>query len=149
MTAAVRQAKRVVNVEIYILGLDDTTGPFFDALAEAVTRGVTVRLLYDHMGSRGYPGYRQMNRRLTRDGIDWHQMLPIKPLRGRWRRPDLRNHRKLLIVDDEIAFMGSQNMIDSSYLKRGNVKIGRHWQDLNVALEGPIVQTLGAVFATD
>ena len=149
MTEAVRRAKRVVNFEIYILGLDDTTEPFFHALADAVQRGVTVRLLYDHMGSRGYPGFRKMNRRLTRDGIDWHQMLPIKPLRGRWRRPDLRNHRKLLIVDDETAFMGSQNMIDSSYLKRANVKDGRHWQDLNVSLEGPIVQTLGAVFATD
>ena len=97
-------------------------------MADAVRRGVKVRLLYDHIGSRRYPGFRAMNRRLTRDGIDWHQMLPIKPFRGRWRRPDLRNHRKLLIVDDEVAFMGSRNMIDSSYLSEANrrwVGIGR------------------------
>jgi cardiolipin synthase A/B len=90
-----------------------------------------------------------MNRRLTRDGIDWHLMLPIKPFRGRWRRPDLRNHRKLLIVDDEVAFMGSQNMIDSSYLSEANRRVGRHWQDLNVGLRGLIVAELAAVFALD
>ena len=64
-----------------------------------------------------------MNRRLTSDGIHWHQMLPIKPLRGRRRRPDLRNHRKLLIVDDGIAFMGSQNMDRLEiYLSRANLE---------------------------
>jgi cardiolipin synthase len=149
MTEAVRNAKGVVNFEIYILALDGTTEPFFDAMADAVRRGVKVRLLYDHIGSRRYPGFRAMNRRLTSDGIDWHQMLPIKPLRGRWRRPDLRNHRKLLIVDDEIAFMGSQNMIDSSYLSRANLKIGRHWHDLNVGVRGLIVEELATVFALD
>ena len=118
-------------------------------MADAVRRGVKVRLLYDHIGSRRYPGFRAMNRRLTRDGIDWHQMLPIKPFRGRWRRPDLRNHRKLLIVDDEIAFMGSQNMIDSSYLSEANRRVVRHWQDLNVGLRGLIVAELAAVFALD
>ena len=122
MTEAVRNAERTVNFEIYILALDATTEPFFDAMTDAVRRGVKVRLLYDHIGSRRYPGFRAMNRRLTRDGIDWHQMMPIKPLRGRWRRPDLRNHRKLLVVDDEVGFMGSQNMIDSSYLSKANLQ---------------------------
>jgi cardiolipin synthase A/B len=149
MTEAVRRARHTVNFEIYILGLDATTEPFFDALADAVRRGVTVRLLYDHLGSRGYPGFRRMNQRLTADRIDWHQMLPIQPFHGRWRRPDLRNHRKLLVVDGEVAFMGSQNMIDSSYLKRANVRIGRHWQDLNVGLRGSIVGELSIVFAFD
>jgi cardiolipin synthase A/B len=149
MTEAVRNAERAVNFEIYILALDVTSAPFFDAMADAVRRGVKVRLLYDHIGSRRYPGFRQMNQRLTHDGIDWHQMLPIKPLRGRWRRPDLRNHRKLLIVDDEVAFMGSQNMIDSSYLSKTNRRIGRHWQDLNVGLRGLIVRELATVFALD
>lgn len=149
MTDAVNEAKHEVDFEIYILGLDETTEPFFDALAAAVKRGVKVRLLYDHMGSRGYPNFRKMNRRLTADGIDWHQMLPIKPFQGRWRRPDLRNHRKLLVVDGVVGFMGSQNMIASSYLKRANVKAGRHWQDLNVRLHGEIVRELSVVFAID
>ena len=63
--------------------------------------------------------------------------------------PDLRNHRKLLVVDSKVAFMGSQNMIDSSYLLPGNIKIGRHWKDLNIKISGEIVAELEAVFAMD
>ena len=44
-----------------------------------------------------------MNKRMTTAGIEWHQMMPIHPLKGRWRRPDLRNHRKLLVVDGEVG----------------------------------------------
>jgi cardiolipin synthase A/B len=149
MTTAVRQARDRVHVEIYIMAWDRTTDAFFTALADAVKRGVTVRLLYDHIGSRKYPGFRRMNRQLTAAGIQWHQMMPIHPLRGRWRRPDLRNHRKLLVVDGEIAFMGSQNMIDASYLLKRNVKIGRRWHDLNIKLSGQIVSSVAAVFALD
>jgi cardiolipin synthase len=90
-------------------------------MVDAVRRGVKVRLLYDHLGSRKYPGFRQMNKRMTTAGIEWYQMMPIHPLKGRWRRPDLRNHRKLLVVDGEVGFMGSQNMIDASYLARKNI----------------------------
>ena len=149
MTAAVREARERVHVEIYIMAWDDTTDAFFTALAEAVERGVKVRLLYDHIGSRKYPGFRRMNKQLTRAGIEWYQMMPIHPLKGRWRRPDLRNHRKLLVVDGEIAFMGSQNMIDASYLTPKNIKIGRKWHDLNIKIGGQIVSSLDAVFALD
>ncbi len=149
MTEAVRQARTRVHVEIYIMAWDRTTDPFFTALVEAVRRGVEVRLLYDHIGSRKYPGFRRMNRQLSEAGIEWHQMMPIHPLKGRWRRPDLRNHRKLLVVDGEVAFMGSQNMIDASYLMPKNRKIGRAWHDLNIKLSGQIVFSLDAVFALD
>jgi cardiolipin synthase len=76
-------------------------------------------------------------------------MLPFIPWRGKARRIDLRNHRKLLVVDGTKAMMGSQNMIDSSYLKKKNVSIGRHWHDIMVELSGPIVAGLEAVFTTD
>jgi cardiolipin synthase len=67
----------------------------------------------------------------------------------RYQRPDLRNHRKLLVVDGEVAFVGSQNLIDRSYLKRANVRRGLQWQELMVRLEGPIVGSVNAVFTTD
>jgi cardiolipin synthase len=149
MTTAVREAQRWVHVEIYIMAWDHTTDAFFGALVDAVRRGVKVRLLYDHLGSRKYPGFGQMNKRMTTAGIEWYQMMPIHPLKGRWRRPDLRNHRKLLVVDGEVGFMGSQNMIDASYLARKNIKIGRKWHDLNIKLSGQIVSSLDAVFALD
>jgi cardiolipin synthase A/B len=149
MADAVKQAERTVHVEFFITAWDKTTDVFCAALAEAVERGVKVRLLYDDIASRRYPGFKEMNSKLTAAGIEWHEMMPIKPFKGKWRRPDLRNHRKLLVVDSQVAFMGSQNMIDSSYLLPGNLKVGRHWKDLNIKISGEIVLELEAVFAMD
>jgi cardiolipin synthase A/B len=149
MSDAVEEAERTVHVEFFITAWDDTTDVFCTALVDAVKRGVRVRLLYDDVASRRYPGFKQMNSRLTEAGIEWHEMMPIKPFNGQWRRPDLRNHRKLLVVDSKVAFMGSQNMIDSSYLLKGNLKVGRHWKDLNIKISGEIVRELEAVFAMD
>ncbi|MFF0989612.1 cardiolipin synthase [Kocuria nitroreducens] len=149
MTAAVASAGRYVHVEFYIMAWDDTTDPLFTALAEAAGRGVQVRLLMDHLGSRKYPGWRAFRRRLTAAGIDWQLMMPIDLLRGRWRRPDLRNHRKLLIVDGEVAFLGSHNVIDPAYGSAKNARAGRRWKDLTVKVSGNIVLAVEAVFATD
>lgn len=149
MTEAVRTAKRVVHVEFYILSLDDTTRPFFEALAAARARGVKVRVLLDHLGNLQYPGFRRTKRFLTEAGIDWHLMLPLQPLKGRFQRPDLRNHRKLLVIDGEVAFTGSINIIESAYQKSKNRKRGLHWKDYWVRFEGPVVAGIDAIFATD
>ncbi|TDT34409.1 cardiolipin synthase [Naumannella halotolerans] len=149
ITEAIGKARTYVNLEIYILALDKTTEPMFDALAEAVRRGVKVRVLFDQIGSHKYPGRRAMKRRMDEAGIEFYEMMPIDLLRGRWRRPDLRNHRKLVVVDGVVGFMGSQNMIDSSYLMPKNRRAGRHWVDTNIEVTGEIVQSLDAVFATD
>ena len=149
MTEAVNEAEVTVHVEFFITAWDDTTDILMTALADAVKRGVRVRLLYDDVASRRYPGFKEMNSRLTAVGIEWHEMMPIKPFKGKWRRPDLRNHRKLLVVDSKVAFMGSQNMIDASYDIPKNIKIGRRWKDLNIKISGEIVTELEAVFAMD
>jgi cardiolipin synthase len=81
----------------------------------ATQRGVKVRLLIDHLGSRGIPGYREMAGRLDATKIDWRLMLPVQPMKGKFRRPDLRNHRKILIVDGRVAYMGSQNLVEPGY----------------------------------
>ncbi|WP_168625801.1 MULTISPECIES: cardiolipin synthase [unclassified Cryobacterium] len=149
MTDAINQAKRFVHCEFYIMILDDTTAAFFDALEAAHKRGVTVRVLLDHLATTRYPGYRRTLRRLDAMGIEWHLMLPFQPLKGRIRRPDLRNHRKLLVLDGEVAFTGSQNIIDSSYNKKSNLRRGLHWRDLMVRFEGPVVAGINALFLTD
>ena len=149
MADAVKEAETTVHVEFFITSWDDATNGFFVALTEAVKRGVRVRLLYDHVSSRRYPRFKETKSKLTAAGIEWHEMMPIKPFKGKWRRPDLRNHRKLLMVDSKVAFMGSQNLIDSSYLLPGNIKIGRHWKDLNIKITGEIVMELETVFAMD
>lgn len=149
MGAAVDQAEQYVHVEIYIMAWDHTTDVFFTALAAAVKRGVKVRLLLDHLGSRRYAGWRAFKRRLTDSGIDWHLMMPLLPLRGRWRRPDLRNHRKLVVIDGQTAFIGSHNLIDPSYGSARNARIGRRWTDLSIEVGGAVVGQVEAVFATD
>ncbi|MEU0313267.1 cardiolipin synthase [Nocardioides sp. NPDC006273] len=149
MTAAVEQAEHHVHVQFYITACDHMTEPFFDALDRATARGVSVRLLLDHLGSRGIPVWRQLVKRLDASDIDWRPLLPIHPLRGQFRRPDLRNHRKLLVVDGRIAFTGSQNLIEPGYDKPKNHKAGREWVELTARVEGPLVSALNVVFASD
>ena len=149
MTAEVEKAERFVNVEYFIMAWDDVTGPFFEACARAVRRGVTVRVLFDHLATRGIPGYKEMLPKLDAAGFLWHPMLPLMPLKGRWRRPDLRNHRKLLVVDGLVAMTGSQNLIEPGYDKPKNHKAGREWRELTVRFTGPTVTKLNVVFATD
>ncbi len=149
MTDAVNSATKYVHSEFYIMNLDDTSAPYFDALENAAKRGVTVRVLLDHVASLRYPGYRRTIRRLKASGVQWHLMLPIQPLRGRYQRFDLRNHRKLLVVDGRVAYTGSQNMIDSTYNKRSNRRQGLHWKDLMVRFDGPIVAGINALFLSD
>jgi cardiolipin synthase len=150
MTEAVEAATSTVEVEFYICAWDDVTSPFFEALAAAAARGVTVRLLFDHLASRGIPGYKEeFVPKLEKSGIEWHPMLSLHPLKGQFQRPDLRNHRKLMVVDGRIAFMGSQNLIEPGYNKPKNHAAGRKWVELVARIDGPTVNALKAVFAQD
>lgn len=149
IATAIRAAHDFVYIEFYILVLDDTTRDVFAAMREAVGRGVEVRVLLDHVSAVRNPGYRRTAKALTDMGIEWRYMLPVRPWRGQWQRPDLRNHRKLVVVDGTVGFMGSQNLVDSSYNKRANRRRGLHWKDLMVRLEGPAVLGLEAVFLGD
>ncbi|MDN5599107.1 MAG: cardiolipin synthase [Brachybacterium sp.] len=151
MAADVRSAREHVHVLFYIMGLDKSTEDFFAALAERADAGVSVRVLYDHWGALSHgTQYRAMRRALDAHGIEHFPMNPIKPIRdGAFQRPDLRNHRKMVIVDGEIAWMGSQNMIASHYNKPGNIRRGLHWQETMARFRGPIVSELNLLFASD
>ena len=149
MADAIREATEFVHVEFYILQSDDSTDNFFRALEEVAARGVPVRVLLDHWANRWKPRYKQTIARLDAMGADWHLMLPVQPLKGRTQRPDLRNHRKLLVVDNEVAFLGSQNVTDSTYNLPKNIKRGLHWVDLMVRVDGPVVGSVNAVFLSD
>ncbi|WP_086474543.1 cardiolipin synthase [Plantibacter elymi (nom. nud.)] len=149
MADEVDRAEQFVHVEFYILTCDRTTKPFFDALERAVARGVTVRVLLDHFASWRTPDYKHTVKRLTTMGAQWALMLPLQPFKGKFQRPDLRNHRKMVIVDGAVAFMGSQNMIDRSYNKPGNIKRGLQWQELMTRVEGPGVAGINTIFLSD
>ena len=145
----VRTAERYVHVEYFMMCRDSTTEAFFQALLEVAARGVKVRVLYDHVSTVGLPGYKEMLATFDQAGIEWHPMLPIRPLKGEFRRPDLRNHRKIVVVDGRVGFVGSQNMIDSSYHNKKHEAAGRKWRELTTKVEGPVVQSMSLVFASD
>jgi len=149
MAREVAAATNYVHVQFYISAWDEMTAPFFEELVRATERGVKVRFLFDHIGSRGIPVYKEMLAKLEPTSIEWAAMLPIRPLKGEVRRPDLRNHRKILVVDGRVAFSGSQNLIEPHYDKPKNQKLGRAWVELIARVEGPAVQELNVVFATD
>ncbi|WP_406858410.1 cardiolipin synthase [Alsobacter sp. KACC 23698] len=144
MVEAIDAATRYVHVEFYIVALDETTEPLFAALERAVGRGVRVRLLFDQIGSRKFPRKREMRERLTRAGVEWRAMLPILGVRE-WLRFDLRNHRKLLVIDAAVAFTGSMNLIERGYHRAD----GLTYEELCVRIEGPAVLELDAVFTVD
>ncbi|MEZ5162023.1 MAG: phospholipase D-like domain-containing protein [Marmoricola sp.] len=135
IASEIAAAKDTVDVQFYITAWDEMTDPVFRAMSDAADRGVAVRLLFDHIGSRGIPGYKQMLKKLDQTKIQWKLMLPIKPMQGRWRRPDLRNHRKLVIIDNLVGFSGSLNLTEPGYNKPKNHALGREWVELMARLE--------------
>ncbi|MGB9033121.1 MAG: cardiolipin synthase [Paeniglutamicibacter sp.] len=149
MADAVDSATDYVHVQFYILGVDATTAGFFDALERAIERGVTVNVMLDHWASRGKRDYAATKARLDAMGANWTLMLPLLPLQGKFQRPDLRNHRKILVIDGTVGYMGSLNMISRDYNVKKNIKRGLKWKELVVELRGPGVSTLDAVFISD
>jgi cardiolipin synthase len=149
MAEDIDRATSHVSVLFYIMSSDDSTDCFFSALERAVARGVTVRVLFDQVATRRIPGSKDLIARLTASGVEFHPMLPLQPWRGVYQRPDLRNHRKILVIDSHLAYTGSQNIVESGYRDPKHHKRGLHWHDVTARITGPLVHSLEAVFITD
>ncbi|MBM7052155.1 cardiolipin synthase [Rothia sp. ZJ1223] len=143
------KAQTYVHFEFYIASLDEATRPLWESLVRAHQRGVRVHVLIDHIGSRRYKGYWALKKLLNESGISWHLMLPLQPHKGQWQRPDLRNHRKIVVIDGRLAFSGSQNAIHRAYNVARNDARGMHWLDLSFTARGPVVEELNAAFVSD
>ena len=144
IAAAIDRAEKYVSIEIYIQSWDEVTDVFFQSLARARQRGVEVKLLLDQIGSLKYKGYFTLGKRLSAIDVDWRLMLPLQLHKGRFRRPDLRNHRKIVVIDGHTGFLGSMNMIKREYKTKD-----RAWIDYMVEMTGPVVTSLASVFAVD
>jgi cardiolipin synthase len=140
-------AQRYIHLEYFMFANDRIGAPVIDALVRARERGVVCRVLIDHLGNIGYHG--PVLKRLRAAGIPVHQMLPAKPFDNQWNRLDLRNHRKIVVVDGMIGFTGSHNLVEDTYHKRGNIKKGLHYIELVARVTGPVVHELNAAFVTD
>ncbi len=149
MAAAIDEATSFVHVEFYIVAWDDTTRGFFSALERATARGVTVRLLADYVASRRVAEWKETFAELDRIGVTWSWMLPVQPLKGKYQRLDLRNHRKIVVIDGTVGFVGSQNLISRDYDSPKNIKRGLKWQELVTRVDGPAIAAINAVFLSD
>jgi cardiolipin synthase A/B len=145
IAADIDHAERFVHIEYYALAMDDTTECVFAAMERAVERGVKVRVLFDHLGSLSYPRRRQMSARMAAAGIEHHRMLPVSFFDNEFSRADLRNHRKIVVIDARIGFTGSQNMVDKTYHRRDRL----FYEELVARVCGPVVAQFEAIFATD
>ena len=141
------EAKRFVHLEYFMFADDKIGAPVIDALVRARERGLVCRVLIDHLGNIGYHG--PVVERLHAAGIPVHQTLPAKPFDNQWNRIDLRNHRKIVVIDGSTGYTGSQNFVEDTYHKRGNIRKGIHYIELVARVTGPVVRELNAAFITD
>jgi len=143
MLEAIAGASRSVGLSSYIFSDDRAGRPFVEALEAAKSRGVRVRVLVDDIGRRySWP---PVTRALARRGIRFVTFLPtLMP----WRLPyaNLRNHRKILVVDGETGFTGGMNIRDDNLFEADTA--GRT-RDLHFRVTGPCVAHLQEAFVTD
>ena len=143
MLEAIRSARHHVHVEFFIFKADDAGNRFIAGLIAAARRGVEVRFVYDSVGSHALGS--RVRREITAAGGKVAAFLP--PFNPLYRmRVNLRNHRKILVVDGRVGFTGGLNIADE-YL--GNVPKFGYWRDTHLRLEGPAVESLQRVFLED
>ncbi|SDE57200.1 cardiolipin synthase [Paracoccus isoporae] len=147
MLARIDEAAHHVHVLFYIW-LDDHSGNrIADALIRAAARGVEVRAIVDAVGSRALVGS-AMWRRMAEAGVSLVAAMPpgISPLRALSRRLDLRNHRKIVLIDNRTGFTGSRNAADMEFAVKPRFA---PWVDVWFAIEGPAVRQMQGVFLSD
>ena len=143
MLHAIAGATRSISLSTYIFDHDEIGLTFARALGDAVRRGVAVRVLIDATGTRySFPTILPS---LQREGVRFARFLPTFPL---WRLVslNLRNHRKILVVDGRIGFTGGMNLRQGHQLK---LNPPHPVQDIQFRVEGPVVSELQEVFAED
>lgn len=142
MLQAIRSARHSISVLSYIFNLDETGKEFALALADAQKRGVHVRVLVDDMGSRqSYPRIFTLFKEL---GVRAVPFLPLFSF-GTSQFLNLRNHRKILIVDGRIAFTGGMNICAEHRIE----SCDRPVRDSHFKVEGPVVNQIQRAFIED
>jgi len=151
MFAAIRNAKDHINMETYIIEDDEVGNRFSDALIRKQAQGVQVNFIYDSVGSINTPA--AFFKRLTDSGIKVLEFNPVNPLTAKkgWD-VNLRDHRKLLIVDGRTAFLGGINISSvysgGSFSQRSKQRPegGPPWRDTHMQVEGPVVGEFQKMF---
>ncbi len=141
LVADIDGASNTVHLLFYIFEDDGTGRRVAESLLRAAKRGVTCRVMMDALGSKR--GLRRLGPRLRAGGVEVTEAMPVGLLRRHTARYDLRNHRKVAVVDGRISYAGSQNIVDGLFVK------GYPNEELWARVEGPVVLQLQAVFLSD
>jgi cardiolipin synthase len=142
----IEAARHVCNLEFYIWDVGGKADEVVEALIRAARRGVVCRLLVDAVGSRTFL-HGDGARRLREAGVALREALPVTLRRLLSVRADLRLHRKIVVIDDALAYTGSLNLADPALFKR-NAGVGQ-WVDALARVRGPAVVALAAIFLQD
>ena len=145
LVAAIDAAHDTVHLLSYIY-LDDAVGQSVgEACIRACARGVTVRLQVDSVGSKDFLRS-ALRARLAEAGIHIAEMLPAKIVRVLLSRMDIRNHRKIIVIDNTIGWVGSRNIASPSFAPKAKFA---PWVDCMATVRGPAVHDLQRLFLED
>lgn len=142
--AALRQATHHIHIEYYIYEDDATGNELADILIAKAQEGVIVRFIYDHFGSHNI--HRRLARRLRANGVKAYPFHRITFL-ALANRLNYRNHRKIVIIDGKVGFVGGINVADKYINKGGENEV--FWRDTHLRIEGPGVRHLQYTFLCD
>lgn len=141
--ADIESAKETIFAEYYIIENDKISDRFIDTLIKKANEGVKVKIVVDAVGS--WKVKNKTKQRLADAGIEYHEFLPVSlPFFG--RKINYRNHRKILLIDNEIGYIGGMNVADR-YIE-GKKSIGK-WRDTHIKVIGDGIQGLAKVFRRD
>ncbi len=132
------KAEKSIFWEVYILNSSGPGKRFIDMLSEKALAGVEVKIIVDGLGSVSLGGQAEAKLKAAGVSIVWYNSLSFKPNPWQWiRNLWIRNHRKILIIDQKTAFIGGVNVDESSTT----------WDDLYLEMQGPVVHSLVRAFA--
>lgn len=143
MFCAIRQARSSVHLEYFNFRNDSIASLLFDLLAEKAKEGVEVRALFDGFGndSNNQPLLKKHIKAIRKRGIEIYE---FDPIRFPWVNHVLhRDHRKIVVIDGQIAYTGGMNVAD--YYINGTPQVGE-WRDMHCRIDGDEVNTLQAIF---
>ena len=142
----INHARQSIVLEFYIWDIEGRARGLAEALIQAARRGVDCMVVLDGVGSRSFLKG-AWSKRFRLEGISVTESMPVGLLRMLVERMDIRNHRKILVVDDDIAWSGSFNLVDPHYFKR-DARVGQ-WVDAMVRIEGVSAHVLAGVAYLD
>ncbi|MBU1234316.1 MAG: cardiolipin synthase [Proteobacteria bacterium] len=142
----INAATSTCHLQFYIWHEGGTADEVIGALIRAAARGVTCRILVDAIGSKNFLKGEKV-KELRAAGIRVLESLPAGFFKAIFVRIDIRNHRKIVVIDGKIAYPGSQNMIDPRFFKQDS-GVGQ-WVDIMVRIQGPVVEPIAGTFISD